>query len=61
VATKSCDLKPIFWEYMPTARVRGDLGCVDPRHMREFEQLMGMRVFKPNVPGASMGVTGPDE
>jgi hypothetical protein len=29
--------------------------------MRELEQLRGGPLFAPDVPGASMGVTGPGE
>jgi hypothetical protein len=39
----------------------GQITCANPEHLRQFEQLFGQRVFSPNVPGASMGVTGPDE
>jgi hypothetical protein len=38
-----------------------DLGCPDPEHLRQFEALFGRRVFGPDVPGASMGVTGPGD
>jgi hypothetical protein len=38
-----------------------DLGCPDPAHVRQFEQLIRMRVFSPNVAGSALGVTGPDE
>jgi hypothetical protein len=37
------------------------LGRVDPRFVEQFEQLMGMKIFRPNVPGASTGVTGPGD
>jgi hypothetical protein len=40
--------------------VSGELGCADPAYLRQFEQFLGMKVFRPDVPGASMGVTGPD-
>jgi hypothetical protein len=39
-----------------------DLGRCNPEHLRQFEALFGGRVFfGPDVPGASMGVLGPNE
>jgi hypothetical protein len=35
-----------------------DLGRPDPAHLRQFWQQMGIM---PDVPGGSLGVTGPDE
>jgi hypothetical protein len=35
-----------------------DLGRPNPEYLRQFWEQMGIR---PDVPGASMGVTGPDE
>jgi hypothetical protein len=39
-----------------------DLGRADPAHLRQFEELLGIRIFGgPNVPGASAGVVGPED
>jgi hypothetical protein len=35
-----------------------DLGQCDPAHLRQFWQQMGIR---PDVPGGSLGVTGPED
>jgi hypothetical protein len=38
-----------------------DLGRGNPEYMRQFEELIGRKVFTPNVAGASLGVTGPGD
>jgi hypothetical protein len=43
------------------ADVSGQVGCADPAHLAEFEALFGRPIFRPNVAGSSLGVTGPDE
>jgi hypothetical protein len=48
-------------EPLVTSDSSQDIARADPKYLREFEQLMGMKIFSPVIPGASMGVIGPDE
>jgi hypothetical protein len=59
--TPSIDEEPMMAKGDADVGSGQDLGCANPEHLRQFEQLMGMKVFRPDVPGASMGVIGPDE
>jgi hypothetical protein len=37
------------------------LGGCNPEYLRQFEELLGRKVFMPNVAGASAGIVGPEE
>jgi hypothetical protein len=44
-----------------TAGSGADLGCPDPKFLRQFEELLGRRVFSPDVAGSALGVVGPED
>jgi hypothetical protein len=37
------------------------LGSCNPEYLRPFQELLGIKVFGPNVAGSALGVTGPGD
>jgi hypothetical protein len=45
----------------PDSNGDGQVTRVDPRHMKQLEELWGGPLFAPDVAGASAGIVGPTE